>query len=651
MDRLLVVMTTRPSPTVPFGDEVASLELQPLRPEHRLQLVEAVAAGASLSAADGQLISQRSDGVPLYIEELTRMLARADEPAGSGAGRSAGEAARAVPSTLQDLLTARLDQFQAQKTLAQVVAAVGPSAPVALVQRLVGLPSERDVRTAAAPLVQARILREADEGNFASLSFRHALLRDAAYESQLRSERPSLHRRIADVLIESFPEIVDTEPERLAEHLSESGDHEKAAALWARAGQRLAAQAAHAEAAAHFRHALDALQRWEAAGQPPDPALEVVIQTGLGYSLLPLQGYTSASAEAAFRRAADLTRTAQGSTDVATQFGLWAYHTVVGDHAAALTVADQCLGSAEAAGRDDDQLLASGLLGYQRFYLGEFDTARALLEIGARYRRSETETPTPHDPAVASLVLLAPLLWITGYPADARGALEEGLARAEQLVFPIGPFTRAYAHTYASWFHQLASEPEQSADHARITMEISKEYGFATWLGAGWLHHSIALSMLGPPQEAVPLMEAGIAAWQGAGANLFLPYFLFRLADARRRAGDRSAALLAVEEGLAQTTRREERFVEAELRRLRGELICESDPGPQATGESDLLAAIDVARHQGARTFELRAATSLHALQANEESAERLRRILASFEEGSSMRELEEALAAWRGAA
>jgi len=651
IDRLLVVMTTRPTSAPFFGAEVPSLELEPFAPEHRLKLVASVAAGAPVSAADSELISKRSDGVPLYIEELTRILTRAGEPAEPGDARPRQDIVGAVPSTLQDLLTARLDQFPGEKHIAQLVAAIGPSVPIPVLQQLLGLPQEGDVRAAVAPLVEARILQETEERISTSLSFRHALLRDAAYDSQLRSERRALHRKIADVLVDSFPEIVDAEPERLAEHLSESGDHRRASELWVRAGQRVATQAAHAEAAAHFRHALDALMRSQASGQPPDPALEVVIQSGLGYSLLPLQGYTSPEAEVAFRRAVELTSTAHGSVDVATRFGLWAYHTVVGDHTAGLNIAAQSMATAEAAGRENHLLLASGLLGYQRFYLGQFDIARALLEVGARYQFPESETSTPHDPGVASLVLLAPLLWITGHPADARAALDEGLARAGRLVFPIGPFTRAYAHTYAAWFYQLTSEPEQSVEHARITMEISREYGFATWLGAGWLHHAIASSMLGPPHEAIPMIEQGVAAWKGAGANLFLPYFLFRLADARRRAGDPKAALLAVEEGLADTTRRDERFVEAVLRTLRGELLWEVFPERREDAASELRAAVSVARDQGARTFELRAATTLHALQGTEESGDGLRQVLASFRDAKSMRELDDARALCEGVA
>lgn len=649
IDRVLVAMTTRPRSGPSLGEEVTTLELAPLPTEHRLELVEDVSAGAPLSANDRALISRRSDGVPLYIEELTRMLAR-DESEG-GHGRGGPGVAQRVPSTLQDLLTARLDQFPREKSVAQLVAAVGPSAPVPLLQRLLGFPQESDVRAAVAPLVDARILQETDERISTSLSFRHSLLRDAAYESQLHSERRTLHRRIAEILDESFPAIVDAEPERLAAHLFEGGEHGRAAGLWARAGQRLAGQAAHAEAAAHYRSALDALQRSEASGQHPDPAFEVAIQTGLGYSLLPLQGYTSAEGEAAFRTAADLASTAPGGVDVATRFGLWAYHIVVGDHGLALSIAEQCLASAEASGREDERLQANSMLGIQHFYMGTFDAARACLEVGAGYDFPEDQTPTPQDPAVASLVILAPLLWMTGQPTEARSALDAGLARAQELAFPVGPFTRAYAHAYAAWFYQLASDPVGSAEHARITIDISEEYGFATWLAAGSFHQAIAASWLGPLEAAVASIEAAVAAWQGAGANLFLPYLFLSLADARRRAGDPIAARRAVDEGLAHTTRRNERFMEAELLRLRGELVSEMDPEHPEAAEGDLLAAVAVARKQGARAFELRAATSLHALRESPESAEMLRQVLGTFDPGAKMREVDEARAVWEGAA
>jgi len=283
--------------------------------------------------------------------------------------------------------------------------------------------------------------------------------------------------------------------------------------------------------------------------------------------------------------------------------------------------------------------------------MGNFQAARPRLEAAGRCRLPESQTLTPQDPGVAALVLLAPLLRITGNPTAALDALTGGLRRAEELAFPIGPFTRAYAHTYAAWFSQLSSDPKGAKEHAEVAIAISKEYGYATWLAAGTFHQAIASSWLDSPAAAVPQIEACVAGWQGAGANLFLPYLLLSLGDARRRAGDVVGARRAVEEGLAHTTGRDERFMEAELLRLRGVLAFELDPAHPEAAEADLLGAIQVARRQGARTFELRAAASLHSLKRSPESGEMLSRVLASFTDTSSMRELDDARALWEGAA
>lgn len=636
--RLLLVFTSRPGHG--YRSEITTLRLEPLDRDAREELVSLLSGDETIVPSLRTLIVERSDGVPLYIEELSRMLAGVEE---------GGEIPRgtlptlAIPMSLHDLLTARLDQFPDQKHLAQVAATAGPGALLALLAVLVSK-DEKETAAALEPLVAGGILQI--DGT--TCSFRHALLRDAAYQSQLRSSRRDLHRRIAAALCDHFPTIADTQPELLAEHYLEGGDCLRAAECWYRAGQRMAYQGAHTEASAHYRRALAALTALPADEEAAH--LELALEESLGVSVIALEGYTSPTAEQAYARAMELAARVERRPDAATHWGLWAYCVVRGDHPRATALARESLAAAHASGRRAEVLHASSLLGYSESYVGHFQAARELLEAGAEYDFAPEEIEIPHHPAVASLVNLAPTLWILGRPDDGRRALARALELAETLGRPWGPFTRAFAHTYGAWFSELAADPAAAANHATRAVEIAGEHGFPTWLGAGTVHLGIAQGMSGAPAQSVYMIESAIDMWRAAGAELFVTYFLFGLADARRRAGDARGARRVVDEALACVEERDERFYEAELLRLRGELRVEGSPSGAEQDVSDLWRAIEVARRQEAATFELRAVTSLHraARQAPDggETSALLEATLSGFPTGESMPEVDDALAA-----
>jgi predicted ATPase len=225
--------------------------------------------------------------------------------------------------------------------------------------------------------------------------------------------------------------------------------------------------------------------------------------------------------------------------------------------------------------------------------------------------------------------------------------MAEALATAEALPFPIGPFTQAYVHTYSAWFHELASEPAAAAAHAIRAIELAAEHGYSTWLGAATLHLAIANAAGDSPSDWIPLMECGLDMWAEAGARLFRPYFLFWLADARRRIGEHDRAVEALDEALEQVAGCDERFHESELHRLRGELLLASDPDRPEPAAAELSCAVTVARRQRARTFELRAMTALHRLEAGlgrgDRTAPSLAALVDSFGEARAFPDLVEA--------
>lgn len=637
---LLMVFTSRPGHQ--YKADVETLRLEPLGREDREKLVAMLTAEAPVAPAVGKRIAERSDGIPLYIEELARMLAGMDE-----AELDRGcVPTHHIPASLHDLLTARLDQFPLQKHLAQVAATVGPGAPLSLLAVLLSA-DEQHVAESMRPLVEAGVLK-VDGG---TCSFRHALLRDAAYQSQLRSNRRELHRRVAAALMGHFPDLCEVQPELLAEHCFESEQYVEAARAWYRAGQRMAYQGAHTEATAYYRNALAAL-----GSVPQDEEiaqLELAFQDSLGLSLLALHGYTSPQAEQAYARALELTSLVKRSPAATTQFGLWAYWVVRGDHAKAMTLARESLAAARASGSRAEVVHSSCLLGYSEFYVGNFKAASELLSVGRTYDLDPREIPLPHHPAVASLVNLAPTLWILGRPGEARQALTNGVDMADELGAPWGPFTRAYSSTFAAWFYELAGEPEIAVTHATRAVEISGEYGFPTWLGAGSLHLGIAQAMAGAPVQSLSIIDSALEMWRAAGAELFVTYYLYGLTLARGAAGDLEGARRAVDQALACAEERGEQFYAAELHRLRGELLLEGPDGTQA-GVAALWRAVEVARRQGAATFEVRALTSLlNARQAagKAETAACLDALLASFPVDEHMPEVQAARSALKAQA
>ncbi|MDQ4130987.1 MAG: AAA family ATPase, partial [Actinomycetota bacterium] len=629
---LMLLCTTRAEEAAPFADSVRRYRLSPLPPKHRREMVDRL--------ADGRLpepmlagVADRSDGIPLYIEELTHSATES-----TVTGQARGDTAEGnIPPVLADLFTARLEQLPDRGYLAQVVATLGSSVPVSLLALVTG-EDETVLLDALGALVDAGVLRSEPSSAEPTYRFRHALLRDAAYHSQLLSQRRALHGRVAEVIEDQLPEMATTRPELLAPHLQHANQPARAAQWWLVAGRQASQLAAHAEAVDHCRQALSVL-----ATMPPEQVpenLELQVQMELGYSLLALRGYTSPEAEEAYRRARDLSAAGDAGRGLVTSYGLWAYYVVRGEHGVSSDLARQAMAEAEASGSADDVVGAAMMLGYQLFFMGELADARRWLERGARGGQA-VSSPFPQEPVASSAIVLGCLLLLLGRPCDARRELELALEQAQGVGFPAGPFTRALAHAFAAWFHEMWGDTGEAARHARACIDVSSTYGFGQWLLAGRFHLAIAEAPAGDPVASVAKITEGLALWRAGGAELFRSYFLAGLAKAHRCAGDVTGAIRAVDEALVHVDRFGERFYAAELHRLRAELLLIGRDPSASEAEAELRAALDVARHQQARWFELRATASLHELYVTQgrgaETESALRSLVAEFVEiGSS---------------
>ena len=636
----LLVITTRPGHRERLTGDIPVLVVEPLTVDDGREMLARIDEAQQIPTDVCDLVAERSGGVPLFIEELARMLVGAE-----GVRAKATVDDVVVPPTLHDLLTARIEQLPAEKPLAQILATIGQAATAELIQLVQPMDSDR-LETHLQNLEAAGIVRMELSSGRTMYAFRHALIRDATYQSQLHAQRRPLHNRIADVLLDHFPETGERRPEILAHHFEHGGRLAGAADYWYRAGVLSAARAAHAEAVSQFARAIDLLARLSPTEEHLE--LELAAQLGLGVSNMAVRGYAATQTQQAYARAVELAER-RGGSRVDSLFGLWAYYVVRGDHSLALRLALRCMAAA-APGGVGQILEAHAIVGYQRLYGGELVEARRHLAEASTLGAEQASSTFPHDIGAASLAGLALTLWLLGSPAEARSAMAESLARADALDFPLGPFTRAYTYTYAACFEQLMGDPHASASCANRAIGIALEHGFPTWALAGSLHLAIANGTTGSPAEALAVLAPGIATWRGAGAELFIPYFQAWMAELQRRSGDLAAALDTVEDAIRSADSRAERFYQPELLRLRGDLRAEMNPAARAEAEADYRAAIALATAQHAVPFELRAAVSFHRSRLSQgrgdESEAVLARIVERVPAGAETPDLAAALAA-----
>jgi len=607
--RILLIVTYRSAERPAFAAtaQPAEIALPPLSADEAQSIARAVLGGADDGAAS--LIAARADGNPLFVEELTLAVAEggADPPSGSMA---AGEAAT-LPVTLQGLLSSRLERLGTAKTIAELAATIGQTFSLAMLEAV----AETDALSlseALDRLAEAEVIvPEAAPG--ADYRFRHALIRDAAYQGQSLALRRRAHARVARALETTFPEQAATQPELVAHHLTEAGQDRAAIGWWVRGGTRARQRAAYADAIEQLRRALDLLP----AALPPGPErdrIELEIRVSLGISLQGRLGFAAPEVGQVHARARELCRTVEGGPLLLGALGgLFLYDLFRSDLVAAREMAQQHLLVTETIGARNRLCASYSALGYTAFQGGAPEEARGhferSIELVDTYPRPDGTALTPNNIGVASESMLALTLCVLGHVEAAVAASARALARADRCPPGERAFSTAYAWTCASRLHLLREEPLEARHAAQEAIRIGREHGFALHVGTGALADCAARIALGEP--ATDDLAAALAAWRARGLDLDAPYWLGAVAAGRRAAGRLDDARSTLEEALALVERQGERVHEAELYRLRGEIRAEHD-GIGAL--ADLERALRVAREQGARLFELRAARSLERL-------------------------------------
>ena len=611
--RLLAVVTARPDFTPPWlaRPHASLLTLGRLGRADCAQLVAGVAAAHGLPVETVAAIVAKTDGVPLFAEELTKMVMeaglRAEDPDRDGRDRPLPPLA--IPSTLQDSLMARLDHLGAAREVAQMAAVIGRQFAFALLDAIAPK-GGADLEAGLATLIAAGIVFPEGRGQERDYSFKHALVRDAAYESLLLSRRRDWHGRIARALEDRFAETAANEPEVLAHHFGQAGLAAPACDYRERAGDRAAARSAYQEAIAHYSAGLTEAGALPDAGERQRRELAFLLKLGPACTII--RGAQSAEVEATYRRAAEIGDALQdGAAAYKAKWGLWLNANLGRKTAVAREQADELVELAQRSGDGDLLLEAYHCRWSTAFFCGDIATSRAFGRIGVEtYDMARHRHLGPafggHDPGVCAHVIVGLASALSDDAEQVGRAAENAIALCQALDHP---FSLAHALYNAAMAHQIGGDRERARQLAERMIALDDKYGFPSYRAGSMLLLAWGRGATGAPSAD---METEIAKAVAAGPNV--QYLLGVAGELMLAAGrpERAEALLA--RALVANQEPDVGFYLAEIWRLRGLCLLALDRANKEKARHAFTAARDIARHQGAIVFERRAVVSLAEL-------------------------------------
>ncbi len=641
---LLVIATTRLEFRPPWSvrPHHSVISLSPLGRSQVARMVRQLASRHALAQEVIEGVSERSGGVPLFVEEVTRLLLE----------RGVDGGAPAIPPTLQQSLAARLDRLGPAREIAQIGAVLGRDFPHALLQAVAGL-DEAELRSALERLADAGILFIEGDGPGANYRFKHALIQDAAYESVLKSRRKALHRRAAELLRDS-PERAAAEPEAIARHFTEAGLDDLAIEWWGKAGDQALRRSAFQEAIVHLGKAIAMAEKADATAGPTAGSISAKqrltqFHVAYGNALIAARGYAAPETTEAFARARE---SASADKDAAEQlasvYGLWVGGYVRGELPSMRAHAQTFLDNVAARPDAPEAAVAHRIAGITAWFAGgyreardHFERALAVFQPG---RDDDLAFRFGFDPGIGAMGYLALALWPLGEVDRAISLIDRMQGRMAEITH-VG--TLAFATLHTALFELMRDDPAGVEPNASELARLAREHklafhGAAAAFLNGWIKaRNDAPGGLGDMRRAFEqVREQKVLTFLDLGA--------IALAEAEARAGDPERAGVLLDEALVTDERAGCRAFEAELHRARGDILLQRDPANPALAEDAFLAAMAVAKQQGTRSFELRAALSLAKLYAATDRPAGAHAVLApaleGFSQTSKFPEIEEAL-------
>jgi predicted ATPase len=654
--RVLLIVTFRSEFDPPWigRPQVTALTINRLALREVSAMIDRVVGNKLLPVGIRQDIVERADGIPLFIEEITKEVLEAES---EGAARRAIAAvpspAFAVPASLHASLMARLDRLGAAKEVAQIGAAIGREFSYALlasVAREIGA----ELRLALDRLVQAGLLFRQGVPPHSTYLFKHALVQDAAYGTLLREPRRALHAQIAEALESQFPEIAESEPELMAHHYTEAGLTEKAAGLWGKAGQRSLARSMLVEAAAQLNRALTQI-----AALPPTAALrreQIQLQVGLANALMHTKGYAVPETKASLDQAHLFIKEAQSlgeppedpSLLFSVLYGLWVASLVAFNGVLVRELAAQFLVLTEGQGATVPVVLGHRLMGTSLICTGDIAQGRAHLDCAIELYDSVEHRSLAirfgQDVGVATLSYRSLALWFLGYPDAALADADQAITSAcdtRQVV------TLMYALGHQTLTYLYCGHYVRARTQADELIALADKKSTTLFKASRMMNQGSVLALSGRHSNAIQILVPGITTWQSTGSTLWLPFYLPLLARSHAELGHVEESRRCIGEAMTIVEKAKQKWGEAEVHRVAGEIALMGHAPDVAKAEAHFERALAVAREQQAKSWELRAAMSMARLWRDQGKPQQARDLLTPvygwFTEGFDTLDLKEA--------
>jgi class 3 adenylate cyclase/predicted ATPase len=645
---ILLIVTFRPEfqPRWTGQPQVTMLALNRLDRRDRTALVKQIASGKPLPDEVVAQIVERTDGVPLFVEELTKSVLE------SGLLREeaeryvldAGLPPFAIPTSLHASLLARLDRLASVRLVAQIGAAIGREFSCVLLRTVSRLP-EDELRAALDRLVASELVFQRGTPPEVVYSFKHALVQDAAHASLLRSTRQQLHAQIAEALETSFPETIENQPELLAQHYAEAGLAEKSAAYWGKAGRSSAARSAMQEAAAQLQKGLDQLA--ELPDTPQRQRQELELRGALGAALMLDKGFAAPETGQVYARARELWEQ-QGSPAafLHVPYGQSFYHQIRGELELAQRLDEDLLRLSRRGNDAACLVLGHTSAGRTLFFMGSFAASRTHFEEALTLYDPDAHRSLVQQagvyPQANSQAILGLVLFCLGYPDQALARIETAIAEPRRLAHPA---SLASSLGLANLLFSLVGDDAALAKRVDESVRVATEHGFPYWMAAGAIFGGWLKVKNGNATDGISLLRSGTSAFRATGTEVWTPYFFALLAAAFEIAGQIEGALTLLDDALRIVEEKGGRWIEAELHRHKGELLLRR--GHTEAAEELYRKALNLAVEQEAKLWELRAAMSLARLRRDQGRQAEARDLVAPvygwFTEGFATVDLKEA--------
>ena len=643
---LFVLLTARPEFRPPWGTRShhSTISLSPLDRHQVRHMVGELASHHALPKEVMDSVTERTGGVPLFVEEVTRLLLERGEQGGT----------QAIPPTLQQSLTARLDRLGPAREVAQISAVIGRQFSYPLLQATAGI-ADAALQASLERLAEADILLVQGLPPEADYRFKHALIADAAYENLLKSRRQVLHRRVGEALRDRFAATAEAEPELLAHHFTQAGLTEAAIEWWGKAGQRSLARSALVEAAEQLTQALSQIETLS-----PTPALrreQIKLQVALIHALSHTKGHAAPETKAAAEQARLLIEQAEALGEppedplllFSVLFSFWVAHHVAFNGDAMRQLAAQFLMLAEKQGAIAPLMIAHRIMGISLTSTGDIVDGKAHLDRAIALYDPAAHRPLATlfavDARVSILSFRSRALWMLGYPKAAIADTDQAVTDARQIGHAA---TLTHALHAAGLTDIFCGHYAAAIAQSDELVALADEKGTVFRKAFGMLNQGSVSILTGKASDAVQMITSGIAALQSImGATLWMPWFLSHLAIAYAELAQLDDAWRCIGEAMTAVEATKERWCEAEVNRIAGEIALKSPEPSVAKAVVYFERALSVARQQQATSWELRAAMSMARLWRDQGKRDEARDLLAPvygwFTEGFDTLDLKEA--------